>query len=75
MDIVRLLAHSWSCTDFFFSFLMVRHPNVMEKLRAEISKFDGVKLTRNELRNMSYLQNVLKESKHTICQPSNLQKY
>jgi hypothetical protein len=35
----------------------------MEKLRAEIANFNDVELTRNELRNMTYLQNVLKESK------------
>lgn len=34
----------------------------MEKLKAEIVKWDGVNLDRNELRSMTYLQNVLKES-------------
>ena len=34
----------------------------MDKLRAEIAQYEGAELDRNNLRNMSYLQNVLKES-------------
>lgn len=44
-------------------FLLVRHPNVMKKLRSEIN---GIKsdsnLNRADLRNLPYLQNVLKET-------------
>lgn len=44
-------------------FLLIRHPQVLEKLRGEISKLDSnTGLTRNSLRDMKYLQNVLKES-------------
>jgi cytochrome P450 len=44
-------------------FLLIRHPQVLEKLRDEIFKLDSnTGLTRNSLRNMKYLQNVLKES-------------
>lgn len=43
--------------------LLVRHPQVLENLRNEISKLDqNTGLTRSSLRNMKYLQNVLKES-------------
>lgn len=50
------------------SFLLVRHPNVMDKLRSEIACiFDSrVEITRSDLRKMNYLQNVIKESK-TLC--------
>ena len=42
--------------------MLVRHPKVMEKVRAEISALGDVKtLTRDNLRNLEYLQNVLKE--------------
>ena len=47
------------------SFLLVRHPKTIEKLRAEIeSTFKGsTEITRSDLKKMDYLQNVLKESK------------
>lgn len=47
------------------SFLLVRHPRVMEKLRSEISNLPAQEgeITRADLRNLSYLQNILKESK------------
>lgn len=47
------------------SFLLVRHPQVLEKLNAEVNAViaKGVVITRNELRGMNFLQNVLKESK------------
>lgn len=53
------------------SFLLVRHPNVMDKLRSEIAcTFDNrVEVTRSDLRKMDYLQNVLKESKTLWYQP------
>jgi hypothetical protein len=45
-------------------FLLVRNPTVMKKLRAEISLAcdSNSDLTRDDLRRMPYLQNVLKES-------------
>ncbi|KAF2676571.1 cytochrome P450 alkane hydroxylase [Lentithecium fluviatile CBS 122367] len=45
-------------------FLLVRHPRVIEKLRTEISSTCGgnSNLNRDDLRRMSYLQNVLKET-------------
>ncbi|KAA6409046.1 MAG: cytochrome P450 alkane hydroxylase [Lasallia pustulata] len=45
-------------------FMLVRHPNVLGKLRTEISSVSqgrGSELNRTDLRNMKYLQNVLKE--------------
>jgi hypothetical protein len=46
------------------AFLLVRHPRVLTKLRAETSAAceADIELTRTQLRNMNYLQNVLKES-------------
>ncbi|KAL9588132.1 MAG: hypothetical protein Q9203_003058 [Teloschistes exilis] len=46
-------------------FLLVRHPEVLAKLREEISAAlkGSMDITRSELRHMNYLQNVLKESK------------
>ena len=45
-------------------FLLVRHPSVLEKLRVEIETYcpDTASLTRTDLRKMTYLQNVLKET-------------
>lgn len=45
-------------------FLLVRHPNVMKKLLAEINHkcSDPATLMREDLRKMSYLQNVLNET-------------
>lgn len=48
------------------SFLLVRHPQVMNKLRAEIANHSSAELSRNDLRNMPYLQNILKESKFVV---------
>ncbi len=47
------------------SFLLVRHPRVMEKVRSEITALPGKEeeIRRADLRNLHYLQNVLKESK------------
>jgi hypothetical protein len=46
------------------SFLLVRYPRVLDKLRVEIKDACEGKeeLNRNDLREMKYLQNVLKES-------------
>lgn len=45
------------------SFLLVRHPKVLAKLQKEVALLgDASELNRTELRNMKYLQNVLKES-------------
>ncbi|KAH9204657.1 cytochrome P450 alkane hydroxylase [Leptodontidium sp. 2 PMI_412] len=43
-------------------FLLVRHPNVLVKLRSEIAAQGNAELTRSDLRNMKYLQNILKET-------------
>jgi hypothetical protein len=49
------------------SFSLVRHPKVLAKLIDEITSVAGPteakRITRVELLNMKYLQNVLKESK------------
>jgi cytochrome P450 len=44
--------------------LLVRHPEVLKKLRAEISDVttQNIPLTRDSLKKMTYLNNVLKES-------------
>lgn len=48
------------------SYMLVRHPKAMEKVRAEISALgDAKSLTRDDLRNLKYLQNVLKEGEAT----------
>ena len=49
----------------FLSFLLVRHPEAMKKLRQEIASLDtqGEPINRTHLKSLSYLQNVLKESK------------
>jgi hypothetical protein len=46
------------------SFLLVRHPRVMDTLRAEVSSGCGTNsdLSRDDLRRLPYLQKVLKES-------------
>jgi cytochrome P450 len=51
------------------SFLLVRHPRVMEKLRVEIAFTCIVGMHRDDLKKLSYLQNILKESKPSelIC--------
>ncbi|PSN61242.1 cytochrome P450 alkane hydroxylase [Corynespora cassiicola Philippines] len=53
-----------ACLLSWTSFLLVRHPQVMEKLRAEIAATcDGNSMfSREDLRRMTYLQNVLKET-------------
>lgn len=53
-----------ACLMTWTFFLLVRHPKVLEKLRAEVDRhcFDPATLTRADLRKMSYLQNVLNET-------------
>ena len=53
-----------ACLMTWTFFLLVRHPRVLEKLRAEIADqcSDPATLTRADLRQMSYLQNVLTET-------------
>lgn len=52
---------STACLMTWTFFLLVRHPEIMEKLRTEINRDcpDPASLTRAKLRKMSYLQNVL----------------
>lgn len=54
------------------SFTLVRHPKVLDKLRIEVNDACNRKseLTRNDLRNMNYLQNIIKESKLSGATPS-----
>jgi histidinol-phosphate/aromatic aminotransferase/cobyric acid decarboxylase-like protein len=58
-----LLRADYSPSDLH-SFLLVRHPRAMEKLRAEIAAASVACsiITRDALKNMPYLQNVLRES-------------
>lgn len=55
---------STACLMTWTFFLLVRHPKVLEKLRAEINCkcSEPASLTREDLRKMSYLQNVLNET-------------
>jgi cytochrome P450 len=55
---------STACLLTWTFYLLVRHPEALEKLREEISTHcsDPASLTRTDLRKMSYLQNVLKET-------------
>ena len=50
------------------SFLLVRYPEVLNKLREEVySTLNGsTDISRSDLRRMVYLQNVLKESKQIL---------
>ncbi|KIW02606.1 hypothetical protein, variant [Verruconis gallopava] len=64
-QIINILAAGRDTTACLLSwtfFLLVRHPQVMQKLRAEITQYNKENLDRNDLRNMPYLQNVLKET-------------
>ena len=66
-QIINLLAagrDSTACLLTWTLFLLVRYPKVLEKLREEINRkcSDLSSLTRTNLRNMSHLQNVLKET-------------
>ncbi|KAH7378549.1 cytochrome P450 alkane hydroxylase [Cadophora sp. MPI-SDFR-AT-0126] len=54
--------HTTACLLSWAFFLLVRHPNVLIKLRSEIAVYGNAELTRNDLRNMNYLQNILKET-------------
>ncbi len=59
--------------DLSNGFLLIRHPHVLSKLRAEVASAcnGNIELSRTDLRNIKYLQNVLKESKSP--QPSLLE--
>ena len=66
-QIISLLAagrDTTACLLTWTFFLLVRHPKVLEKLREEVNmaSSDLANLTRTELRRMSYLQKVLKET-------------
>ncbi|KAI0400446.1 cytochrome P450 alkane hydroxylase [Xylaria palmicola] len=66
-QIINILAAGRDTTACLLSwtfFLLVRHPRVMEKLRAEISALPVIEeeTTRADLRNLNYLQNILKET-------------
>ena len=66
-QIINMLAagrDSTACLLVWTLFLLVRHPKALEKLREEINRnYSNLEsLTRTDLRNMGYLQNVLKET-------------
>ncbi|KAH0591652.1 hypothetical protein MHUMG1_10615 [Metarhizium humberi] len=64
-QIINILAAGRDTTACLLSwtfFLLVRHPEAMEKLRTEISQLKGGALNRTHLRDLRYLQNVLKET-------------
>ncbi|KAH4054852.1 hypothetical protein HBH70_047010 [Parastagonospora nodorum] len=66
-QIINLLTAGRDTTACLLSwafFLLVRHPKVMEKLRAEIASMceQHAELSRDVLKRMPYLQNVLKET-------------
>lgn len=67
MDIVSDQSHA-SLVLIHVSFLLVRHPKVMEKLKMEIQSTFAQRtdMRRSDLRSMTYLQNVLKESRSAI---------
>ena len=48
-----------------YSYLLARHPQVLAKVREEIQAIvgDDAHLKREDLKRMTYLSNVLKESK------------
>jgi hypothetical protein len=50
------------------SYLLVRHPNTMSKLRSEIASVLGGKdvVTRGDLKQLEFLTNVLKESSYLV---------
>ena len=67
-QIINILAAGRDTTACLLSwtfFLLVRHPKVIEKLRTEINtaSTDPAELNRQSLKDLGYLQNVLKESK------------
>ncbi|KAK5106290.1 hypothetical protein LTS08_000408 [Lithohypha guttulata] len=53
-----------ACTISWTFFLLMRHPHVLQKLKEEINEVfaDRPTVSRRELKNMTYLQNVLKET-------------
>lgn len=66
-QILNLLAagrDSTACLLTWTFFLLIRHPRVLGKLREEVNanSSDLAKMTRTDLRRMSYLQNVLRET-------------
>lgn len=52
-----------ACLIVWTFFLLVRHPQVLQKLREEVETKLGVEseISRTQLKNLSYLQNILKE--------------
>ncbi|KAI0195453.1 cytochrome P450 alkane hydroxylase [Astrocystis sublimbata] len=66
-SIINILAAGRDTTACLLSwtfFLLVRHPRVMAKLRCEITSLsiEEHNMTRADLRNLSYLQKILKET-------------
>ncbi|KAI0868246.1 cytochrome P450 alkane hydroxylase [Hypoxylon argillaceum] len=66
-QIINILAagrDSTACLLSWTFFLLVRHPRVLDKLRSEINTLplNEEETTRADLRNLNYLQNILKET-------------
>ncbi|RHZ64669.1 hypothetical protein CDV55_104368 [Aspergillus turcosus] len=66
-QIINILAAGRDTTACLLSwtfFLLVRHPHVLQKLRAEIAQLDGKTdaIRRADLRQMRYLHNIIKET-------------
>ena len=58
-----------ACLISWTIFLLIRHPKAFQKLKEEIASrlSNKVDMTRSDLRQMKYLQNVLNESKFQSC--------
>ncbi|KAG8426841.1 hypothetical protein J3459_007755 [Metarhizium acridum] len=64
-QIINILAAGRDATACLLSwtfFLLVRHPEAMDKVRREISQLEDGPLNRTHLRNLHYLRNVLKDA-------------
>lgn len=59
----RKKSYTFETLTRLLSFHLVRHPRIMEKLRAEVSQLSpNQNIDRTALRELKYLQNVMKES-------------
>lgn len=57
------LLQCMKCYTNLRSFLLVRHPDVLDKLRREVADIGDKVLTRARLQNMVYLQHIINESR------------
>lgn len=65
MNILLAGRDTTACLLSWIFYLLVRHPQVLLRVRTEINSVAGVAMdvTRNDLKSMPYLANVIKESK------------